>query len=201
MKMIWVVITMATVSVCTVCGYLTGFLPVGSPVRVASVFQVTQVPGRLWLLLVLWTVILLTLAQLCTKNLIVTDHRRVLHAWTVLQIVLVIVLVFNALVLAAEGAADSGAPIPIFHWLFTFIPTVLAALVTRRRGNYQGTRAAFASGILSVPFFALSWTLYLSGVKEEFSLEVVRLVLELGVLPYVIGVALASFIDLVDAKL
>jgi uncharacterized membrane protein len=115
------------------------------------------------------------------------------RAWLGLVVLAAAALMWNAIYAAALSTIDFGAPIPIFDWLFTFVPAVLAGLLFRRHDRRARQAAALGTGIVTVPLFALSWAL-LSSVGPWVAAVAAALVptVVLGVAPLAGGVALAA---------
>jgi hypothetical protein len=78
----------------------------------------------------------------------------------------------------------------VFHWLFTFVPALLAGLVARRRGKAAATTAALATAAVTLPLLGLGWSLLASrgSVLGGFGGSLWSTVV-FGVLPF--GLALA----------
>jgi hypothetical protein len=73
------------------------------------------------------------------------------HIVVALVVLAVAALVWNAVYAAALSTIDFGAPVPIFHWLFTFAPAVLADVLFSRRGRRARWPAALGTGVVTVP--------------------------------------------------
>lgn len=175
---------------------MLGLLPWPQPVWVpASTWLMIDVPGLLW-------AFVLSITLTCLGTAVVLLRREtglrlrdpVFLAWLGLVMVAAAALVWNALYAAALSNRVFGAIIPIFHWLFTLTPAVLAGVLFNRRGRRARWAAALGTGVVTLPLFALSWAL-LSG-PDGVSLPVIASLLQntgiLGVAPLVAGVALAG---------
>jgi hypothetical protein len=76
-------------------------------------------------------------------------------------------LFWNSLVMAADAEFETGALIPVFHWAFTFVPALGAGLAARRRGSSTPLRLALGTGVVTVPLFAIGWSLF--GSRDAFA--------------------------------
>ena len=164
------------------------------PRRVYAGWQVAEVPGSLWLLLAVAVAVPLAAALALMRRSLALDVRGpALWRWLVIVLLAVGALVVNALVMAADSAVDAGPPIPIFHWAFTAVTALLAggavAANTDRPGT--GTIAATASGVVTLPLFALGWALYSSRSADPL-LAAGSLTVALGVVPLLIAVAMVA---------
>lgn len=178
--------------VATVLGLLRWPRPVWSP---SSAWMVTDVPAQLWAVILGVTVVCLG-AAIAVSRRAVGLHLRDVSGWAWLAVVLLAAaaLVWNAVYAAALSTIDFGAPIPIFHWLFTFAPAVLAGLLFRRRDRRVRWAAALGSGVVTVPLFALSWALLWPGLSAAGLVGTLVPTVVLGVAPLAGGVALAGTI-------
>ncbi|SET10945.1 hypothetical protein SAMN04488546_1468 [Geodermatophilus poikilotrophus] len=187
---------MAATVVLGLLAIMVGLLPWPQPLLVpGTTWLVDDVPGPLW-------VLVLSTAPLCLGTAVVLLRREtglsarspVFWAWLAVVVVAAAALVWNALYASALSDRVFGAIIPIFHWLFTFTPAVLAGLLFGGRGRRAGWAAGLGTGVVTLPLFALSWAL-LAG-PEEFSLAGIAGLLSitgiLGVAPLFAGVALAG---------
>ena len=102
----------------------------------STTWLVRDVPVALWALVLTTAVVSLAAATvLLARTTPLGPSRPALWAWLVLSAAALAALVWNALYAAALSTIDYGAIIPVFHWLFTFGPAVLAGLVFRPRGK------------------------------------------------------------------
>jgi hypothetical protein len=85
----------------------------------------------------------------------------VMWSWTALVLLGAAALVWNALYAAALSAASPGPGpvIPVFDWLFTFLPALVAGGLFARRPLSQRRTVAVGTGMVTVPLLALSWAL------------------------------------------
>ncbi len=79
--------------------------------------------------------------------------------WWLLALASALALVWNAVYSAALSAGFFGAVIPVFHWLFTFVPALVVGLVTRSAGSPAQLRATLGTAVVTLPLFALGWAL------------------------------------------
>jgi len=175
---------------------LLGLLPWPRPMLSPdSRWLVTDVPAPLWVVVLGSTAVCLTTAVVLTAR---AAHLRmgdpVTWAWVVPVLLAAAALVWNALYAAALSTTDPGSPIPIFHWLFTFAPAVLAGWSFSGRGREGRRVAAAGTGVVTVPLFALGWALLF--VRPEPWLETLagtaQLTAVLGVAPLIGGLALTG---------
>jgi hypothetical protein len=186
-------VTVAVIAVLTVVAAVVGTLEWPLPERVSGGWQIADVPTSLIALLTVSTLIcLLAATALTVRSARLRLGEPAALGWLLIVLAATGALVFNALVLAADAAVVVGAVIPVLHWLFTLVPALLAGAVAARRGSAAATAAALGTGVVTVPLFALGWALFLS--RESFLMGVLNALWNtglLGVLPLVIGVAIA----------
>lgn len=180
--------------VTTLLGLLPWHRPVWAP---SSAWMLTGVPGQMWLLVVGATLVCVVVAVLVTRRAVDMSPRRVTTwLWVGLLLLAAAALVWNALYDAALSTIDYGAAIPVFHWLFTFAPAVLAGVIFSGGRDPRTRRsAALGTGVVTVPLFALSWGL--TGPPGFSLAALVAAVLPtvvLGAAPLAGGVALAGVI-------
>jgi hypothetical protein len=177
----------------TVAAAGVGSLPWALPERVFGGWQVADVPGSLVALLVASTgVCLIAGTTLVLRGARLRLAEPAALTWLAVVVVSAGALVFNALVLAADASQESGPVIPVFHWMFTLVPALLAGAVGATRGAAAATAAALGSGVVTLPLFTLGWALMAS--RFPFPSEVLAPLwnsLLLGVVPLLIGVAIA----------
>jgi hypothetical protein len=102
-------------------------------------------------------------------------------------------LVWNSLYAAALSTADQGPVIPVFHWLFTFAPALVAGWLFTPRAPGQRRAVALGTGIVTVPLLGLSWALLdASGAGVPALGEALWDTAVFGVAPLAGGVALAG---------
>ena len=115
-------------------------------------------------------------------------------AWEVLVLLAGAALVWDGLYMATFSPGPSPI-IPVFDWLFTFAPALLAGLLFLRRDRSARRAAALCTGVVTVPLLALARAL-LNG--PGLSLAGVGATLWdtafFGVLPLTVAVAFAGSI-------
>ena len=175
---------------------LIGLLPWPRPVwSPNSRWLVTDVPAPLWVFILGTTITCVAASVVLTVR---AAHLRmrdlVTWIWVALILLAAVALVWNAVYAAALSTIEFGSPIPIFHWLFTFAPAVLAGWLFARRGREARWVAALGTGVVTVPLFALGWVLLF--LRPEPLLMAIagtaQLTVVLGVAPLIGGVALAG---------
>jgi hypothetical protein len=101
----------------------------------------------------------------------------------------VLAQVWNDLYFAA--LADTGGIIPVFDWLFTFVPALVVGLVVRRHGPAAHLRATIGVSVVSLPMLGLGWAL---ATQQDSILAALTGGLYtaafFGVLPLVVAVAI-----------
>jgi hypothetical protein len=185
--------TLAAIAVLTLVATVVGVRNWAQPERVFGGWQVADVPMTLAVLLAVSTLVCLVVA---TARTVRTARLRLGEpaglAWLLLVVVAAGALVFNALVMAADASSDSGPVIPVFHWLCTLVPALLAGAVAAPRGAAAATAAALGTGVVTVPLFALGWALLAS--REPFPRDVLGVLWStviLGAAPLALGSAVA----------
>jgi len=155
--------------------------------------EIANVPGALWALVIGIAVLCVGVAVVQTARTAGLDRRDpVTLAWLGLVLLSAAALVWNALYAAALSATSSGAIIPIFHWLFTFLPAVLAGALFTRRGREARWAAALGTAVVTVPMFHLFSVLILPGDVLVRAVGAWTLTGPLAVVPLVGAVALAG---------
>jgi hypothetical protein len=138
----------------TVGAALLGTLGWAVPTRTSSGWQVTDVPAGLLAVLLGTAGVSLVVAALLARP----DRlgRAVAVTWWAMAAAAVFALVWNDLYLAALKGGG-GAIIPVFDWLFTFVPALVVGLVARRLGPAAHQRATLGIAVLTLPMSALGW--------------------------------------------
>jgi hypothetical protein len=182
---------MVAIAVLGLSAAILGLLPWPRPVwSQTSPWLVADMPGWLWGFLLVGALVCIGTAVVITRQQGYLSPRDVLTwAWLGLACVAAAALLWDALYAAALSTIDFGAPIPIFHWLFTFVPALLAGSLFRSRGRQARWTAALGTGVVTVPLFAVSWSLLspglsLAGISSTLSATAI-----LGVAPLAAGVA------------
>jgi len=163
--------------------------PVWSP---DSRWLVTDVPAPLWAFVLGTTAVCVAAAVVLTVRAAQLRMRDLMSwVWVALVLLAAAALVWNAVYAAGLSTVEFGPAIPIFHWLFTFAPAVLAGWLFARRGRAARRVAALGTGVVTVPLFALGWALLF--LHPEPVLQAIagtaQLTIILGVAPLVGGVA------------
>jgi hypothetical protein len=176
---------------------VVGLLSWPPPVRTLSGWQIAEVPGSLWLLLVVTTVACLAVAAVMTVRATgVGATDPLAWAWGALVLLAAATLVWNALYSAALSATESGPIIPIFHWLFTFAPALVAGWFFSHRGRGARWAAALGTGVVTVPLLAVSWALLdSSGLSLTGVLRALYNTAVFGIVPLAGAVALVGARD------
>jgi hypothetical protein len=170
-----------------------------APRRTYSAWQVADVPGSLWLLLTVAVLMCSVPALVLLRTSLALELRGdALWRWSLVTLIAVGALVVDALVMAADAAVDSGPATPVFHWASIAVTALLAgggvaASTDRARA---GVIAATASGVVTLPLFALGWALYTSRGADPV-VGAGFLTAALGVVPLVVAVALSARRDAV----
>ncbi|UOY01999.1 hypothetical protein [Blastococcus sp. PRF04-17] len=153
--------TVGVIAVLCVAAAAVGGLDWPLPDRVVGGPQVAAVPTSLAVLLAVSTVLCLVVASWWTARIFGLRLRTPAGlAWLGIVVAAALVLAFNALLLAAYAGVVVGAIIPVFHWLFTPVPALLAGAVSMRRGAAAATTAAVSTGMVTLPLFGLGWALF-----------------------------------------
>ena len=175
-----VVLTCAT----TVLGALVAWPP---PTRTTSGWQVADVPASTAGLVVGTAVLCLVVAAALVRPWSLPG-RTVAVTWSLMALASAGALAWNALYSAALSAVAFGAVIPVFHWLFTFVPALVVGLATRAAGPRGQLRATLGTAVVTLPLFALGWAL-LSPDALDAVLGTLWTTAVLGVVPLVVAVA------------
>jgi len=180
--------------VLTVVMSAVGALGWPTPARTSSGWQVADVPPGL-------LVLLLAAGLACPALAAVLARPWTWRApgaaavWAVLVALSVFAGVWNDLYYAALSQ-QLGPVIPVFDWLFTSVPALLAALLTRSRGRALQLRAALGTAVVSLPLLALGAALYSApdGFASGFGAGLSSAAF-FGVLPLVVVLALTAGTD------
>ena len=126
----------------------------------SSTWMIDEVPGLLWIFVSSATLVCTSTATVLTLRGIGLRGRDWLTwAWLGVAWLTAAALTWNALYAAALSTIEFGTPIPVFDWLFTFIPGLVAGSLFLRRGRMARQAAALCTGVVTVPLYALSWAL------------------------------------------
>lgn len=159
-----------------------------------SFWQVSDVPPALWALLLGTAVVCMSCAVILgPRDAGVRPRDAAVVAWKGLLLLATGALVWNALYAAALSVTFHGGLIPIFHWLFTFVPAVLAGGLFGSRGRATRWAAALGTGVVTVPMFHLFSVLLVPPDRPlEARLSSFSLTAALAVIPFLVGVALVA---------
>lgn len=137
---------------------LLGSLGWARPERTTSGWQVAAVPASLLAVVVATGLVCLAVAVVLVRPSSL-GLRPATGAWWAMALLSVGAQVWNDLYVAALGD-DGGAVIPVFDWLFTFVPALVVGVVTRRQGRRTQLRATLGTGVVALPLLGLGWALY-----------------------------------------
>lgn len=175
----------ALTSAVTVLGAL---VPWPAPQRTGSGWQVAGVPASTAGLVAGAAVLCLVVAAVLVRPGSLPGRAPAV-TWWVLALASAFALAWNALYSAALSAVASGAVIPVFHWLFTFVPALVVGLATRAAGPRAQLRATLGTAVVTLPLFALGWALLLSSDVLDAVLGALWSTAVLGVVPLAVAVA------------
>jgi hypothetical protein len=172
---------------------LLGTLAWPRPEWSVDAWRTFSAPAALWMLLIGSAVVCGGAAVVLTRRALGPVAPVAFALWTALLVVAALALVWDGLYSAALSTIQFGAAIPIFHWLFSFVPALLAGAIFGRHGRQACLVAAIGTGVVTVPLFALAWALLApAGLTWGAVLAVLWTTAVLGVAPLVAGVALAT---------
>jgi hypothetical protein len=173
----------------TVLACVVGVFGWPAPARTSSGWQVADVPPPLLALLLGIAAVSLAVGTLLVRPSSLGAVGAA--AWWLLGLASLFAQVWNDLYFAALRDGGGGAVIPVFGWLFTFVPALVLGLTTRRTGRAAHLRATLGTGIVTLPLLGLGWALYGSaeggGAALVGSLYSATL---LGALPLLVALAL-----------
>ncbi|MBY3554932.1 class-II aminoacyl-tRNA synthetase family protein [Modestobacter lapidis] len=140
----------------TAAACLVGALDWPLPTRTTSGWQVADVaPSLLGMVIAVGVVSLVIAAVLVRPRTL--GSPAVAATWWVMVVASVLAQTWNDLYFAA--LAGTGGIIPIFDWLFTFVPALVVGLVARRHGRGVHLRATIGTGLVTLPMLGLGWAL------------------------------------------
>lgn len=152
--------TIAAIAVLTIGAVALGQRDRAVPERVLRDWQVADVPPSLTaLLLVVAAAGLLVGAWAVLRDADLRPGDPVFVVWSVVSLLASAALIWDGLFMAANAEFETGAMIPVFHWMFTFVPALLTGLAARGRGAARAIAAALSTGVVTVPLFGLGWSL------------------------------------------
>ena len=127
-----------------------------TPTRTTSGWQVADVaPSLLAVVVGSGLVCLAVAAVLVTPRTL--GSRLAAATWWGMAVASVLAQVWNDLYFAA--LAGGGPIIPVFNWLFAFVPAMVVGLVTRRHGTAAHLRATIGTAVVTLPMLGLGWAL------------------------------------------
>ncbi len=141
----------------TVAASVAGALGWPVPDRTASGWQVTDVAPSLLLLVVGSAVVCLVVAAVLVRP-ATLGSALAAGTWWAMAVAAAAALVWHGVFLAALDATG-GPVIPVFDWLFAFVPAFVVALASRRHGRAAQLRAALGTGVVTLPLVGLGWSL------------------------------------------
>lgn len=106
----------------------------------------------------------------------------------------------NAFFFARSAGPSLGPIIPVLHWAFTFVPSLLAGLLLAFSTGRLGLQAALAAAEVAVPIQALSWALLVRFTERGPAVTMTFLPIAILVLAPV-GVAVAIVLAVQSGQL
>lgn len=140
----------------TALAALVGTVRWPAPTRTSSGWQVADVAPSLFAAVFGTGVVCLLVAAVLIRPRTL-GSSLVAATWWVLAVAAVLAQAWNDLYFAA--LADTGGIIPVFIWVFTFVPTLAVGLVARRSGPAVHVRATLGVAVVTLPMLALGWAL------------------------------------------
>ncbi|MGY1651726.1 hypothetical protein [Geodermatophilus sp. SYSU D01119] len=156
-----------------------------------SPWLVADVPAALWVLSAGATVAGAVVGALTVRGALRTAGRIAAAVWLVVVLAAAAALTWNALYAAALSDVGTGAVIPVFHWLFTLAPAVLAGWGAPRADAGVRRALAVGTGVVTVPLSALGWAL-LAGPAPSGLPGVLWTTVLLGAAPLAAGAVLVA---------
>ena len=182
------VVRAAVVLTC-VASAVGALVPWASPERSTSFWQVVDVPPSTAGLVLGAAAVCLVLAGLLVRPSSLPG-RAAPVTWWLMTLASAFALAWNAVYAAALSTVVSGAVIPVFHWLFTFVPALVVGLATRAAGPREQLRAILGTAVVSLPLFALGCALLVPSGGLTAILGALYSTALLGVVP--LGIAVAA---------
>ncbi|MGY1842751.1 hypothetical protein [Modestobacter sp. SYSU DS0875] len=167
---------------------VVGSLDWPAPRRTLSGWQVADVPTSLLALVVGAALVCLAVAAALTRPWALGSSAAA-TTWWGLAVVAALAQSWNDLYLAALGGGE-GPVIPVFDWLFTFVPVLLMGVAARSLGRRAHLRATIGMGVLILPMLALGWALYADSEFAEALLGSLYSAAVFGVVPLLIALAI-----------
>ncbi len=140
----------------TALACVVGALSWPAPTRTSSGWQVADVaPSLLAVVVGTGLVCLAVAAALVLPRTL--GSRLAARTWWVMAVASVLAQVWNDLYFAALDG--SGPIIPVFDWLFTFVPALVVGVVGRRHGWAAHLRGTIGTAVVGLPMLGLGWAL------------------------------------------
>jgi hypothetical protein len=158
------------------------------PERTLSGWQVADVPASLLTLIVGVAVVCLVVASALVRAGSL-GSRTATWTWRAVGVLAAAALVWNDLYFAALNGG--GAIIPVFDWLFAFVPALILGVTTRGLGRPAQLRAVLGTAVITLPLLGLGWAVtgeggaVLEGLAEGMYAAAI-----FGVVPLVIAYAI-----------
>jgi hypothetical protein len=186
--------TLVVTAFLTLAAVVVGQRDWAVPRRVLGGWQVAAVPGSLTVLLLSGTALCLVVGAWAVRwDAGLRPGDLPFLAWAAVSLLAAAALIWNALVMAANAAFETGAIIPVFHWMFTFVPALLAGLVARGLGAERARAAALGTAVVTLPLFGLGWALFASRESAGPAIgDSLWTTVIFGVVPLGIAVAIAG---------
>lgn len=143
----------------TALACLVGALGWLQPQRTPGGWQVADVPSSLLAVVVGTGLVCLAVAAVALRRPPFGSSAVAATFW-VMALVSVFAQGWNDVYLAALADPAGGPIIPVFDWLFAFVPAAVVGAVARHRGRTTHLRATIGSGIVTLPMHGLGWALY-----------------------------------------
>ncbi|MGY1840988.1 MULTISPECIES: hypothetical protein [unclassified Modestobacter] len=159
-----------------------------APRRTLSGWQVADVPASLLAVVVGTALVCLAVAAALTRPWALGSTTAA-ATWGALAVVSAFAQGWNDVYFAALGGGE-GPVIPVFDWLFTFVPVLLVGVAARSLGRRAHLRATVGMGVLTLPMLALGWALYADAGLAEALLGSLYAAGVFGVIPLLIAVAI-----------
>jgi ABC-type Na+ efflux pump permease subunit len=152
--------TVVATAVLTVAAILLGQRDWAVPERVLRDWHVAAVPSSMTaLVLGVALSCLLAGGAVTLRDAALRPRDPAFLVWLAVCLLAAAALIWNALVMAADSEMETGAIIPVFHWMFTFVPALLTGLAARSLGGSRAVAAALGTGAVTLPLFGLGWSL------------------------------------------
>ncbi|GAA2015869.1 hypothetical protein JL107_09470 [Nakamurella flavida] len=165
--------------------------------RSSMVGRLLDEPLPVWLLLIATAAVTIATALVLFRRLPEPAPPR-WFPWVlaVLLVVTAAVGSLNALFFAGPAGPSVGPIIPIFHWMFTFVPSLVIGSLGAVATGRHGLPAALAAAVVAVPMQALSWSLLVRFNKSSPAvLNALWPTAILVVIPFLISLAIVMSVQ------